>query len=204
MQATNLHKPNSDLIKRVHEFYMDRFWIYNVVGKTETDKLLEVFMYARQRYNVDVFVIDSLLKLGIAVDDFKGQEDFMNKLCDFKNNWNCQVHLVCHPRKPQDEYSRPGKLDIKGSGGIVDLADNCFTIWRNKQKYIQIEQKKQHNIPVTNDLMNQPDCLLSCDKCRTPGGWEGTLRLIYDQATCQFLRKDEQSRAILNFEDSIN
>lgn len=44
------------------------------------------------------------------------------------------MHIVIHPRKGANESTPPGKLDNKGTGALSDLADNCFTIWRNKDK----------------------------------------------------------------------
>ncbi|QMT61829.1 hypothetical protein [Legionella sp. PC997] len=58
----------------------------------------------------------------------------MEQLCDFKNQHNCHIHLIAHPRKGADESQPSGKLDNKGTGAISDLADNCYTVWRNKLK----------------------------------------------------------------------
>ena len=55
----------------------------------------------------------------------------MEQLCDFKHQHNCHIHIIVHPRKGADELQPPGKLDNKGTGAISDLADNCFTVWRN-------------------------------------------------------------------------
>jgi len=87
-----------------------------------------VFEYARQRYGIDVFLIDSLMKCGIAEDDFNTQKCFVERLCDFKNSHPCHIHLIAHPRKSQDESHLPNKMDIKGSGAITDLADNVFSV----------------------------------------------------------------------------
>lgn len=133
-QAAGLRSPTNDYIRAIPEWYHQRLWIFDLVGTAKTKRLLEVFLYARQRYGIDVFVIDSLMKCGLGEDDFNAQKQFVEQLCDFKNQHDCQIHLVVHPRKGADESKLPGKLDIKGSGSISDLADNCFTIWRNKKK----------------------------------------------------------------------
>lgn len=113
-------------------------------------RLLEVFLYAHQHYGVDVFLLDSLLKCNIAEDDYNAQKAFIEKLCDFKNEHPCHIHVIAHPRKSMDETIIPGKFDIKGTDSISDLADNCFSIWRNKEK------KSLHD----------PDCLWTCNKQR--------------------------------------
>jgi len=151
------------------------------VGTAKTDRLLEVFLYAKQRYGVNVFVIDSLMKCGIAEDDYNAQKKFIEELCDFKNQYDCHIHIVVHPRKGADELRAPGKLDIKGSGAITDLADNCFTVWRNKAKENRSNEDEE----------DQPDCLLSCEKQRN-GEWEGKIALWFDPQSFQYLSHSNQ------------
>lgn len=119
-----------------------------------------------------MFLIDSLLKCSLADDDYNGQKTFIEQLCDFKNEYACHVHVVAHPRKGCDENNVPGKLDIKGTGSITDLADNCFTIWRNKDK--------------TN--ANEADCIWQCHKQRN-GEWEDKFAFWFDQKSFQYLEQ---------------
>lgn len=183
-QAAGLRNPTNDYIRAIHEWYHQRLWIFDLVGTAKTKRLLEVFQYARQRYGIDVFVIDSLMKCGLGEDDFNAQKQFVEQLCDFKNQHDCQIHLVVHPRKGADEHKLPGKLDIKGSGSISDLADNCFTIWRNKKKEDDI--RKLNNTEIPDSLLDKPDCLLLCDKQRN-GEWEGKLYFWFNKDSLQYL-----------------
>lgn len=64
-------------------------------------------------------------------------------------------------------------MDIKGSGAISDLADNCFTIWRNKR-------------PNANG--NDYDAKLSCHK-QGNGDWEGDIYLWFDINSYMFSEK---------------
>lgn len=187
-QATTLEVPSIEYIQAVHEWYQDKLWIFDLVGNTKTERLLDVFLYARQRYGVDTFVIDSLMKCGIAEDDYKSQKIFIEQLCDFKNQHECHIHIVMHPRKGFDETRPPGKLDIKGTGAITDLADNCFTVWRNKSKEEKLRIVNQIN---DQSIADQPDCLLICDKQRN-GDWEGKISLWFDPKSYQFLNYSSQ------------
>ena len=192
-QAGGVAEPAIDYIRVIHQWYEDKLWLFDLVGTAKADRLLEVFLYARQRYGIDVFVIDSFLKLDIAEDDFKAQKSFIEKLCDFKNEHNCQIHLVVHPRKASDESQAPGKLDNKGTGAISDLADNCFAIWRNKAKE---ELKRRHANGATLTLqeqekLNTPDCFWICDKNRN-GEWEGRFALWFEPKSFQYLNHESQ------------
>lgn len=187
-QAGALSNPTKEYIRVIQEWYGDKLWLFDLVGTAKSERLLDVFLYARQRYGIDVFVIDSLMKLDIAEDDYKAQKVFMEQLCDFKNQHNCHIHIVIHPRKAANEFSPPGKLDNKGSGAISDLADNCFSVWRNKEKE-QLKQIQLSGEKLTEKELKKleaSDCLWGCDKQRN-GEWEGKFGFWFHPASLQYL-----------------
>lgn len=187
-QAGALARPSRDYIQAIHNWYADNLWLFDLVGTAKADRLFEVFLYARQRYGVDVFIIDSLMKLDISEDDYKGQKALMEKLCDFKNEHNCHVHIVIHPRKSMDESKAPGKLDNKGTGAISDLADNCLSVWRNKKKE-EIAKLREDGFPLDAkqvEVLLYSDGSLICDKQRN-GDWEGKIGLWFDRGSLQYL-----------------
>lgn len=194
-QATAMRCPSSGYIDASIDWLIeDRLWLFNVTGTAAWERVLEVFLYARKRYAVDTFVVDSLMKCGIAEDDYRTQKLFMDKLCDFKTEYECSVHVVMHPRKAQDESKPLGKLDIKGTGALSDLADNTFSVWRNKPKEQTIEKlgkladldaKQQKQL---DDAVKFPDAILGCDKQRN-GEWEGRLNLWFDKDSLQYLER---------------
>lgn len=187
-QAAALANPSEDYIRAIHDWYSDKLWLFDLVGTAKADRLLEVFLYARQRYGIDVFVIDSFMKCGIDEDDLKATKSFIERICDFKNEHNCHVFIVAHPRKSNDETHPPSKLDVKGSSAITDLADNCFTVWRNKAKE-EIAQLKLNGIKLDDKQLaklEECDCVWRCDKQRN-GEWEGKIALWFDKQSFQYL-----------------
>ncbi|OGO94414.1 MAG: hypothetical protein A3F10_02720 [Coxiella sp. RIFCSPHIGHO2_12_FULL_42_15] len=76
-------------------------------------------------------------------------------------------------------------MDIKGTGSITDLADNVFTVWRNKNKE-----------------PSEPDAILQCDKQRN-GEWEGKISLWFDSVSLHYL-ETAQSISTPLFENSKN
>ena len=192
-QAGALADPTPEYIRAIHEWYEDKLWLFDLVGTAKSKRLFEVFLYARQRYGIDVFVIDSLMKLDIAEDDYKAQKALVEQLCDFKNHHNCHVHIVVHPRKGADESRPPGKLDNKGTGAISDLADNCFTVWRNKLKE-HLKQLQATGSELTTKELKQleySDCLWCCDKQRN-GDYEGKFYFWFHSDSLQYLAKPDQ------------
>lgn len=192
-QASALAEPTKEYIRAIHTWYEDKLWLFDLVGTAKSKRLLDVFLYARQRYNIDVFVIDSFMKLDIAEDDYKAQKALIEQLCDFKNQHGCHIHIVVHPRKGADESRPPGKLDNKGTGAISDLADNCFTIWRNKNKE-QLLQCQASGItlkPKELEYLKAADCKWGCDKQRN-GDWEGVFGFWFHADSLQYLNKSDQ------------
>lgn len=193
-QASGLAEPTKGYISEICKWFGEQIYIFDLVGMAKTERLLEVFKYASQRYGVEHFVVDSFMKLDVEEDDYKGQKAFIEKLCDFKNQFNCHVHIVSHPRKSFDETKIPGKMDVAGSGNITNLADNCFVVWRNKSKEDKMNQLAREKNEIDEEeyaaaykeLSEKPDAFLSCDKQRN-GDWEGKIWLGYDKASMQYL-----------------
>lgn len=192
-QSTGIKLPPDDYSKNVFSWFKGKLFLFDHVGSVDTGHLLEVFTYASRKYGIDIFVVDSLMKCGIYGDDYNEQKRFVDKLCEFKDVNDCHVYLVAHPRKGEDEYAAPGKMDISGTADITNLADYCFTVWRNTIK----EDKVQSGDP---DAKDQPDATIKYTKQRGGDGWIGSIPLWFDKDSCQFLGHYELSAApIMNF-----
>lgn len=188
-QAAGMNdEPSIPFIRAIHDWYKDKFWIFDLVGSAKTSRLLEVFRYARKRYGIRVFVIDSLLKCGIAETDYDGQKQFIEELTDFKNEFDCHVMLVTHSRKGESEHNPTGKFDVRGSGTIADLCDTGVTIWRNKKKEDDVNAAEFGGEELSIELLEKPDAVLYCWKQRN-GDWEKQAALWWHQPSFQFLQK---------------
>ncbi len=196
-QALCTRMPPVEEIDAAFDWYNDRLWLFNVTGTAKADRLIEIFTYARKRYGVELFVIDSLLKCGVGEDDYNGQKDFVDRLCDFKNKNSCHVILVTHSRKADSEEKPTGKMDVKGTGAITDLADNLFIIWRNKlrEKALQ-KQDRQGRIALDEKeqkYLALPASILCLEKQRNGEGWEGQVPLYLDSRSHQFTQTESES-----------
>ena len=163
-----------------------RMRIYDQLGSVDWKKILGVFRWAAKEQGITHFVIDSLMRCGIAETDYDGQKAFVDALCVFKHDYDAAVHLVMHSRKRADEYEAPGKFDAKGTGTMADLADNIMTTWRNKKKEAQMEVMQARGEPIPDDVRRQPDAQVICDKQRN-FDWEGKINLWYHRDSMQFL-----------------
>lgn len=171
-------------------YLSERIWLFEAFGTAKATRIIEVFSYARKRYGITHFIVDSVAKCGFAEDDYSGQKGFVDRLMEFTREHNVHVHLVVHVRKKEDEHKIPGKLDIKGTGAITDMVDNVFIWWSNKLK----------EDAATNGKINKTDndAVLNVVKQRETGE-EPLLGLYFHGGSCQFLDgPDDEPKNYLN------
>lgn len=185
-QIAGCDNPSPEQADSARAFLENRVWLFEAYGTAKSSRILEVFSYARKRYGVTHFIVDSLAKCGFNEDDFNGQKRFVDELMEFAGKHNVHVHLVVHMRKREDENKIPGKMDVKGSGAISDMVHNVFILWRNKPKEDRtagygstIKESK------SADPSNDPDAVLNCVKQRETG-FEPMIGLFFHPGSCQF------------------
>jgi len=130
-QASGTSTPSKEYATAIAEQLDGRIYIYNQVGDAEQDNLFGMIHYAAAELRVKHFFIDSLVKIkGVGPDDYTAQQEFVNKLSQIAKDEHVHIHLILHMRKQPSEKDMPDKFDVKGSGAIVDLADNLLIVYR--------------------------------------------------------------------------
>lgn len=187
-QAACSGKPSTEYLNHLSTWTDDRLWIYNHIGTVQRDRMLAVSRYCRNELGVSHMVIDSLMKCGIAPDDYAGQKAFVDALCSLARDTGLHIHLVHHIRKGERESNVPDKFDLKGAGEITDLVDNLLIVHRNKRK--EEELRKDLDAEKRAGFEAQADTVLICAKQRHYT-WEGNLKLWFDPESLQF--RDQRS-----------
>lgn len=183
-QAAATDKPAPDFIRGFGRWTDERLWLYAHVGTVERTRMLAVARYCRKELGVHHVVIDSLLKCGIAPDDYAGQKAFVDALCSLARDTGVHIHLVHHARKGEKEAAVPDKFDMKGAGEITDLVDNVLIVHRNKTKEALL-RKETLSDEKREEAEQKADTVLICAKQRHYT-WEGNVRLWFDAASLQF------------------
>lgn len=187
-QATGNGNPSKKEIKECLNWMSGFIHIYDFVGRGNIPKMLNNFRVASETEGVSHFVIDSLMKCGLAEDDYSNQKFLVEDFHNAAMKSHTHVHLIAHARKSKDEGDKPGKMDVRGAGGITDIADNVYTVWRNKPKEAKRNDCFRKHVPVPYDLEDQPDCIVECVKSREQGGdAENQYYLWYDYKTNQYM-----------------
>lgn len=186
--------PERTEIVMTNEWFSDRLWVFKLTGTAKAGRLLEIFAYARRRYGIDLFVIDNLAKCGLDEEDYGGQKEFIDTLCDFKNEHNCHVLLVTHARKT-NEAAPTGKMDVKGTGALTDMPDNVMAVWRNIPR--ELAQRKAERMGYESldkdeqTAIQMPASMIRLLKQREGEGWIGDIGATFDARSHQFLEGDK-------------
>jgi len=157
----------------------DNIFIYDQTDTVQPNRILGMIHYAAQELSIQHIMVDSLVKCGIAPDDYSKQKEFVDRLCWAAKSENIHIHLVHHMRKGNKEGDAPDKFDVKGAGEITDLVDNVFIVHRNKNK----EQKIEAGISVEK---LEPDGSVRVAKQRH-GEWEGKINLWFHKPSTQYI-----------------
>lgn len=178
-QAFGADMPPAYYLEQLGRWTDGRLWLYDHVGSSNPRTMAAVIRYAVDKFAVEHFVVDNLMKVVHGEDDYNAQKDFVNTLCTIARDTGCHIHLVLHIKKLRNETDIPNKFDIKGSGAVTDLVDNVFIVWRNKAKEAAMRMGEEYS-------PDDPDCLLILDKQRH-GESEGRYRLFFDRGSMQYL-----------------
>lgn len=182
-QTGGVDRPTAQFINRILEYLDQGLLLYERVGKAGVGPLLEVFDYARAKYGCDQFIIDSLMRLGIAQDDYNGQEKAVFQIVDWTIQHSVHTHLVAHARKGEKGQGAPETEDIKGAMEIGANAFNILTVWRNRKHEELVQAAKTD--AERRELDEKPGVMLNVAKQRN-GDFEGKVGLWFDQATYRY------------------
>jgi twinkle protein len=148
--------------------------------------MLKIFDYARSRYGCDLFVIDSLMRLGVAGDDYNTQEAVIFRIVDWAMASNAHVHLVAHAKKGERDRGSPGIEDIKGAMEIGANAFNIISVWRDRKHEDAVSLMASTDPTGAATLRNsKPGVIVNVAKQRN-GDFEGKIGLWFDQQTYRY------------------
>ena len=158
-----------------------KLYLYDAEGETSTKKVLEVIYYAAEKLNVKLFVIDSLMKVGINEDDLNGQKAFANKMAVAARDLGIHIFLVAHSKKTASEDEGSNKFDVSGSSDITNLVDNVLSVHRNKKR-----EREMAEGGIDEKIMSQSPCSVYLLKQRHGQGTETKWGFGYKPKTLEY------------------
>ena len=179
-QAATCRTPSEMFLTRFFNWVDQRLFMYDQQGRVHSDRVMALARYSQSELGCTQFLIDSLMKLGLGVQDYDAQASFINELQAFGMDSGMHLHLIAHARKGSSEFDQIGKFDVKGAGEIIDQVDNVYLVNRNLRK----EDFKARGIHEKDD---EPDCWLRCAKQRhARPGCEGVFGLYLNRDSLTF------------------
>ncbi len=159
-------------IDSAFKFYDERLWVFGLTGTAKADRLIEIFDYARRRYGIQLFIIDSLMKCGIQGDNVRTIGDvFRNKRAQFYYALADRLYLT-YRAVVHGEYADPDDMlsfdkEAIGEKMLEKLFAELTQIQRkfnNNGKLelmAKVEIKQKLGIPSPN----LADALMMCMHC---------------------------------------
>jgi twinkle protein len=186
-QIIGTDRPTEAAIKVALEWASAGLLVYELTGKQKLEELLAIFDYGRSRYGCDLFVIDSLMRLGIAGDDYANQEAVIFRIVNWAMANSVHVHLVAHAKKGERDRGAPGIEDIKGAMELGANAFNIVSVWRNRKLEDEIAKLQAAGDAEGAAKLREsrPGVVLAVCKQRN-GDFEGKIGLWFDQRTYRY------------------
>ena len=111
----------------------EKLFVWGVVGNASGSELLAVIRSLARR-GLKQAVIDSLMCLDVANDDFEKQRQFANAVAATARVSGVHIHLVVHPRKIISRDIDPDINDVAGAREIAGIADNVIFVRRGPEE----------------------------------------------------------------------
>lgn len=115
-----------------------RILFYAFMGIADWRDVLDSFRYAAKNLGVKVFVLDSVMRIGIQDDDYAAQGLVAALFGQFAIEYGVHVFLVIHENKGADK----GKAKVRGSKLWTANASNVVKIERNMEKGEKLDDIK--------------------------------------------------------------
>jgi twinkle protein len=131
--ASGSPEPTAHQMQWFIDAYAKRFRLWGVIGIARHIKILAVIRKLAEE-GIRHAVIDSLMCLDVANDDFESQRRFANLLAATARAANVHIHLVAHPRKLISSTQEPDLNDVAGARELGGMADNVVFVRRGDDK----------------------------------------------------------------------
>jgi twinkle protein len=131
--AAGAELPNAHQMQWFIDAYGKRLRLWGKIGIAEHRQILATVRKLAEE-GVRHAIIDSLMCLDIANDDFEAQRKFANLLSATARASDVHIHLVAHPRKLISANQEPDINDVAGARELGGIVDNVIFIKRSTDK----------------------------------------------------------------------
>ena len=130
-QASLQAEPVLDTIVEFSQWAKDKIYFYDQHGSVDPNTLVSIIRYSADNYGIKLVLVDSLMTMSMASDDWNGQKAVVNALANCARNLDVHVILVAHAKKGEKITDKLDKWSIAGSADITNRADNVILFSRS-------------------------------------------------------------------------
>lgn len=116
-----------------------RVVFYDFLGIGDWRDILDSFRYAARRQGCSMFILDSVMRIGIPDDDYAGQGLAGAMFAQFAMDEDAHLFFVIHENKGDGK----GKSKVRGSKLWTANANNVLRIEINSEKEIKTSEARQ-------------------------------------------------------------
>ena len=178
-QASLQVEPTLDSIVEFSQWAKDKIYFYDQHGSVDPNTLVSIIRYAADNYGITLVLVDSLMTMAMASDDWNGQKSVVNALANCARNLGVHVILVAHAKKGEKITDKLDKWSIAGTADITNRADNVILFSRS-----------------FNPDPHEPDAHFDLCKARHYDNAEHEIDLQLCMASLNYYQKDSLPKAI--------
>ena len=130
-QCSLQKQPSMEAVLSFAQWSKDKLYFYDQYGSVDPKTLASVIRYAVDKFKVKFVLVDSLMTMSMASDDWNGQKAVVNALANCARNLDVHVILVAHAKKGEKITDKLDKWSIAGSADITNRADNVILFSRS-------------------------------------------------------------------------
>lgn len=131
--AAGCMEPSSHQMQWLIDAFGSKLKLWGRAGMSSAEEVLAAIGGCAQ-LGVKHAIVDSLMCLDVANDDFEAQRQFARKLAAVARVARIHTHLVAHPRKLVSADQELDINDVAGAREIAGLADNVIFVRRKRDE----------------------------------------------------------------------
>lgn len=185
-QASLKVEPTMDYGLGFNYWTKGKLWFFDQQGSVDLTTLIAVIRWSSENCGTNFVLVDSLMTMAIASDDYNGQKQCICALASVARELGIHVLLITHARKGANVKDRLDRWSIRGASEIADRADNIFLLGRTFEP----------------DYMT-PDAYLTLAKARHFDGAECDIDLWLDHASMNYHTANEEPQK-MELEDEVD
>jgi|TARA_R110002167_G_scaffold66667_4_gene188681 twinkle protein len=141
------HIGDTEQFEEAYDALTGNVMFYDSMQRANPSEVVSTMMQAHRQLGVEDFVIDNVMTLEVDRQDNSKQAEAADMFRLFAAQNPVHLHLVMHPRKPNqgDANKPPGIADVMGAQEWSAMPHNVVCVWRDVAKAQKVNEMMDEN-----------------------------------------------------------